>query len=470
MDTVFYIVVGIGTLFAITDWRAGLMIAIVLDCFRDPVRKMTDGEPTLLTYCVCVVWGAAFVNLFMSGNPMLRQIRRQFTWLERSMTWYVMGLLPGAVISLALYQNGILLAGLGFTSYASPLLGIALGVALAGELKFLKRLLQVYVIVNSIALVGSVAEWLQWDWPGLGGLKGFEWIRHMPGVIVQLISGFFRSPDIAGFHAANVMMVSAVLLLNRGDQPGLRRRINFLWLGTAVWSVAPLLLCGRRKMLIMPIVFVIAYLLYLQLAARRNLMQAVGYLLLIIAIGAMPLAVYRDEEGLEDHQAYYATTISDVAPRLKDNVAGGVIGTLKQSGVMGSGLGVATQGAQHFAIEARRGVWQEDGVSRLFKELGVPGVALIAIAGGMVLTQVRREIRRQTYLPLIELQALIFALVMANLASFVASHQHFSGDPANALWVLLFGGLFVGTLHLGQRLASRPTLGVDADSLTESNP
>ncbi|MDV6033288.1 MAG: hypothetical protein F9B45_25015 [Phycisphaera sp. RhM] len=458
MDSIFYIVVAIGALFAVTDWRAGLGIAIVLDCFRDPIRKMSEGEPTLLTYCVCAVWGAAFLNLFFGGHQGLRRVRFRFPWLERAMTWYLLGLIPGAVLSLALYQNGILLAGLGFISYAAPLLGVALGAALAFELKSLKRLLELYVIVNSIALIGSVAEYLMWDWPGLGGLKGFEWIRHMPGVIVRLISGFFRSPDIAGFHAANTMMVSAILLLNRGDKAGLKRRINPLWLSTAIWSVVPLLLCGRRKMLIMPVIFIIAYLLYIQLAARRSVVQVLGYIVLIVVIGAIPLAMYRDEEGIEDHQAYYATTISDVAPRLKDNVAGSVIGTLKQSGVMGSGLGVATQGAQHFAVEAREGVWQEDGVSRLFKELGVPGVVLISIAFGMVLSHCRREIRRQRYLPLIELQALIFALVMANVASFVASHQHFSGDPANALWVLLFGGCFIGTLAIqSERSGSPPT-------------
>ncbi|WP_372897935.1 hypothetical protein [Stieleria sp.] len=459
MDSIFYIVVAIGALFAVTDWRAGLGIAIVLDCFRDPIRKMSEGEPTLLTYCVCAVWGAAFLNLFFGGHEGLRRVRMRFPWLERAMIWYLFGLIPGAVLSLALYQNGILLAGLGIISYAAPLLGVALGAALAFELKSLKRLLELYVIVNSIALIGSVAEYLMWDWPGLGGLKGFEWIRHMPGVIVRLISGFFRSPDIAGFHAANTMMVSAILLLNRGDKAGLKRRINPLWLSTAIWSVVPLLLCGRRKMLIMPVIFIIAYLLYIQLAARRSVVQVLGYIVLIVVIGAIPLAMYRDEEGIEDHQAYYATTISDVAPRLKDNVAGSVIGTLKQSGVMGSGLGVATQGAQHFAVEAREGVWQEDGVSRLFKELGVPGVVLISIAIGMVLSRCRREIRRQRYLPLIELQALIFALVMANVASFVASHQHFSGDPANALWVLLFGGVFVGTLAIQKDLIGHPPPG-----------
>lgn len=445
---IYYIAVGIGALVAIADWRAGLMAAIVLDCIRDPARKLSEGEPTLATYCVCVVWGAAAINLFFGGDQGLWQIRKRFPWLERAMTWYLLGLFPGAVISLALYQNGVLLAGLGFISYAAPLLGIALGAALAYRMQTLKKLLQLYVIVNCIAFTGSVAEWLEWDWPALGGLQGFEWIRHMPGVIVRLISGFFRSPDIAGFHAANVLMVSTILLLNRGDKPGFRRSISPLWMSTAIWSVVPLVLCGRRKMLMMPVVFLVAYLLYVQLAAKHNMTRILSYVVLLIAIAAIPLALYRDEEGIEDHQAYFATTFSEVAPRLKENVAGGVVGTLRQSGVLGSGLGVATQGAQHFAVEARRDVWQEDGISRLFKELGIPGVFLIGCAFIIVLKKCRVLIRRQSYLPLIEIQAFAFALVMANLASFVASHQHFSGDPANALWVLLFAGIFVGSLGL----------------------
>lgn len=449
MDFIFYITVAIGALVAVTDWRVGLPIAIVLDCLRDPVRKLTEGEPTLVTYCVSVVWAASFVGLFFGSEGGLRQIRTRFPWVERVITWYVLGLLPGAVLSLALYQNGILLAALGFISYAAPLLGIGLGIALAFQLKHLRHLLQIYVVVNCIAFIGSIAEWLQWDWPALGGLAGFEWIRHIPGVIVRLISGFFRSPDIAGFHAANAMMVSAILLLNRGDKPGLRRRINPLWLTTAIWSFVPLLLCGRRKMLIMPVIFVAAYLLYIQLAARRNLVQVGSYLFLIVAIGAIPLLIYRDQEAIADHQAYYATTISDVAPRLRDNVAMGIVETLRQSGLMGSGLGVATQGAQHFAVEERQDAWQEDGITRLFKELGVPGVVLVLIALAVLLSNCRRMIRRQTYLPLIELQAMFFALLMANFASFVASHQHFSGDPPNALWVLLFAGVFIGTLGMG---------------------
>ena len=151
-----------------------------------------------------------------------------------------------------------------------------------------------------------------------------------------------------------------------------------------------------------------------------------------------------------EHQDYLATTMNDVAPRLKENVAGGVVETLRQSGLIGSGLGVATQGAQHFAVEARRDVWQEDGISRLFKELGIPGVLLALCAAIIAVRGCYQEVAQQKHLPLIELQGLVIALVFANFASFVASHQHFSGDPPNALWVLLFVGTFLGLLSLNR--------------------
>ena len=451
MQEVFLVAIAIGCVVAISDWRKGLLVAIVLDCVRDPVRKLTPDEPTVLTYIVCLVWGSAFLNLFLSGDRGLQFVRWRFPWLEKACTIFLIGLIPGAIISIASYQNGFVLAGLGGASYGAPLLGIALGVALAATPQYFEKLLKLYVIVNSVALVGSVAEWADWGWPAMGGLEGFEWIRHMPGVIVRLISGFFRSPDIAGFHAANAMMVSAMLLLPRTASTYGIRRINPGWVVTLIWCAVPLILCGRRKMLIMPIVFLVAYLLYMQIMAKRKMGHIVAYMLVIgfLVVGA--LSFWRDEDSLQDHQAYLATTVTDAVPRAQENIGGGVIVTLRQSGVLGSGLGVATQGAQHFAVDAaaRKGVWQEDGVSRLFKELGLPGVILFGVAFASVLKNCRIAIRYQKSAVLEETQGMSFAIVAANLSSFVVSHQHFSGDPANALWVLMFTGIFIGSLSLG---------------------
>lgn len=442
--------VGLGSVIALSDWRMGLAVAIILDCVRDPIRKMLPGEPTLVSFVICLIWGAAFVRVFFGGDRTLMFVRSRFPWIQKSMVLVVIGLIPGAMLSIILYQNGFLLAGLGSASYAAPLIGLALGAAFVSEPKRLNQLMKLYVIVNSIALTGCLAEWNGWDWPALGGMEGFNWIRYIEDGQVNLISGFFRSPDMAGFHAANAMMVSAMLILRTLD---MRRKLKVspLWMSTLVWCSIPLILCGRRKMMIIPVVFVVAYLLYLQLATSRKVGPIVGFMFVITLMTGLVLSIWRDEDSLQNHQAYVGTTVTDAVPRLQDNVIGGVATTLRQSGMFGSGLGVATQGAQHLSPSARRKsrAWQEDGVSRLFKELGVPGVLFITFAAFILSTNCLKAIKAQRYVQLQDVQAAAFSVVMGNGASFVISHQHFSGDPANALWVLLFGGVFVGTLAMG---------------------
>lgn len=421
---------------------------MILDCVRDPVRKLVPGEPNTITYAVSLVWAGLMLNMLVSQRKRLMEIRRRFMWVDQVAILLLCSLVPGALMSLSLHRFGAVLALVGFVSYSVPLLGILVGICYSFDLAAFRRLLQIYILVNSLFFVGSLAELLNWNLPGLGGLNGFIWIRYVSNDIVTLYSGFFRSPDIAGFHAANVMIASIMLLLNRGDKPRLERRMNPVWLFTASWSFVPLLLCGRRKMLVIPVVFVVTYLCYLNLFSRRDVRRVAAYIASVVAIGAVPLVLLGDRPTVDSHQAYYASTLNDLAPRLRDNVAGSVVGTLQQSGVMGGGLGVATQGAHYFSGGKGLNAWQEDGVSRLFMELGIPGVIMISIAAIILLRRLGAEARKGGYAPLVELRAMMFAMSAGNLASFVASHQHFSSDPANTLWVLIFFGMFIGALAI----------------------
>ncbi|OUT54278.1 MAG: hypothetical protein CBB71_22845 [Rhodopirellula sp. TMED11] len=448
MANAFYLLCLIGGLIGARNWKHGLVIAMILDCARDPVRKLVPGEPTTITYAVGLVWAGLMLNMLVSQRKRLMEIRQRFLWIDQVVILLLCSLVPGALMSLSLHKFGPVLALVGFVSYSVPLLGILVGICYTFDLAAFRRLLQVYIFVNSLFFIGSLAELLNWGWPGLGGLSGFHWIRYTSNDIVTLYSGFFRSPDIAGFHAANVMIASIMLLLNRGDKPRLERRMNPVWLFTASWSFVPLLLCGRRKMLVIPVVFVVTYLCYLNLFSRRDVRRVAAYIASVVAIGAVPLILLGNRSTVDSHQAYYASTLSDLAPRLRDNVAGSVVGTLQQSGVMGGGLGVATQGAHYFSSDQALNAWQEDGVSRLFMELGIPGVIMIGLAGIILIRRLGAEARKGGYAPLVELRAMMFAMSAGNLASFVASHQHFSSDPANTLWVLIFFGMFMGALAI----------------------
>ncbi len=189
-------------------------------------------------------------------------------------------------------------------------------------------------------------------------------------------------------------------------------------------------------------------------------------LALLIASGATFYFVDENSD-LDHHQIYLSTTIYDIVPKLYEHSFQGSIVTINQSGLLGSGLGVVTQGAQYAGVD-RTKAWQEDGVSRLFKELGVVGVFFFVFAG----IQYAREAVRAFGMKIKEqvrviLQNAGIAIFIANAACFAVSHQHISGDAANGILPLLFlGGLF-GHILGEQRTARRA---VQTMTLSEGVP
>ncbi len=96
--------------------------------------------------------------------------------------------------------------------------------------------------------------------------------------------------------------------------------------------------------------------------------------------------------------------------------------------------------------------WQEDGGRRLFMELGVFGVLLVALAGFLF---VQSYIAALRFLPprhpLQMLQIGVTAVVLANLGSFAISHQQYSSDPSTGMMVCMMIG-FVFSCPLAKEL------------------
>jgi hypothetical protein len=441
MDLLLISLVGVCCLVSLFNWRQGLYLGIILDVLRDPVRKLTTGEPAWMTQVMVPVWAAILVGCLTQKATVARDLRRFFPGVRKGVLVLCASLIPGLAMSMLLYQNGWLVAAIGGVSYLGPLAGLLIGACLAMEKQDVFRFLRLYIIVNSLAFVGSQAEYFRLDWVGLGGMAGVEWIRHIPGVQVRMISGFFRSPDIAGFHAANVIVFAALMAIPkfRGD------RVRPLWLMFAAWAVAVVFLAGRRKMLAIPLVFLFVFVGVNAIRKQRNAGRSISFLLMsVIMLGAGVTYVLSGETELDQHTAYYSTILGDAIPKLYDSSFGQSIETVRQSGILGSGLGVASQGAQHTGID-RKGVWQEDGTSRLFKELGVVGVILFAFALLLFAGEFRRALRGSLSDPVRAFfQSAGLAIAGGNLAAFVISHQHISGDAANGLLPLLFLGGVLG--------------------------
>jgi hypothetical protein len=440
----YYFCVFLAAAVALYDWRKGIYFCIVLDALRDPVRKLSPDQSVVVTVVVGLVWGAVFVGALVREQDRLTAFFRAYPRLRLALVLLVAGLLPGAAMSLISYAGGWKLAAAGLVSYLAPVLGIAVGYCFARDLRDVWRLLSLYCVVNAVALSGAALEFCNVSLPGLGGI-GIDWLRTRAGAdAVDLICGFYRSPDVLGLHAAQTAMFAGVLAVRE------RGRGRAGWIAVIVWAGVCLLLSGRRKMIAMPILFAAVYLC---LAWRRLPARAKAWSLATAAVSVLAFAGAVSWSGIGPQYTDYArSTVGDGFERFSHNSLGGTITTLRQAGPLGYGLGTATQGAYHLAAHGLN-TWQEDGVSRFFAEAGVPGTVLIAISMWLLFSTSWRVVRRGPHGAgdHRRLQACLAGIVLANGASFAISHQAYSGDPSTVMLVAMCLGLLLS----GPVLASR---------------
>jgi hypothetical protein len=155
-----------------------------------------------------------------------------------------------------------------------------------------------------------------------------------------------------------------------------------------------------------------------------------------------------------EQTSVYAETAMATQEELTSRIEGGIFETFQQFGYLGAGLGTATQGVRHLLGTDLNVGWQEGGLGKLAIEVGLPGiVALIAI-----LATLARILLTLTGIPDVEgssqfVRAMLFALVIANMAFFVASAQAYS-DAILALMTGFFAGCLFATARLDELLAA----------------
>jgi len=458
METIYYALVAVAFFLAIGNWRAGLYACILFDAMRDPIRKLSADQPVAITVAVCVVWIGVFLGAAKTHRAELRDaMRRQFPKLRAGIQCLVVALIPGAALSVVLYQRGYLLAAIGGISYLAPLVGLAIGFLVPRNQRDIERILMFYTVLNSSLLIGAVLEYNGSDLPGLGGIS-MSWIRQMQGLEVNLISGFYRSPDILGLHAAHVVMFSTILAL-RAKGPG-----RFGWSTLAMWGGMCLLLAGRRKTIAIPFIFVAAYLLLSLWRGSRVSRGAIILAGVAALVTAGTLTLMREAEVSTEYTDYASTLIDRGGTRSKEIVVGSVLSTLHQSGLLGDGLGVATQGSHYVKVTVSRSGWQEDGASRLFKELGLAGVLFVGLAAILCAQALAGALNVMPAAhPAADLQLCLLCVVLGNAACFVASHQIYSGDPASSLFVVSLLGMVFGLtkVWMQQKRNWQPHLATD---------
>jgi hypothetical protein len=437
-------------LLVLVDWRKAVFCVVVLAILLDPLRKLTPGAPAFLELTTALPILAIIFKITFGTNKKRRADFSQLnlSTLKTATFIFAASCVPAALISLTYGPGSWMLTIFGAISYSTLIASIFVGTQFANSEQTLRRLLVLYCLISTVMLGGAFLEYAGFSAGSpLIGTDVFDtdWVKYHGYQQIHLIAGFYRSPDVMGWHAATVVMLSALLFFTSP------RKRRWLWIAITLIAAAALLLSGRRKMVFMIPVFVASLSMIFALSGRQKWLSKVPLLLAApLAFGLVVALWAASDSPLTD---YYFGNQDQAAYQISDQGFHGLSATLQQFGFFGGGLGVATPGTQHLDV-SRPYVWQESGSSRVLVELGVPGFAflllliLVALKAGFDSTvgALRRRDRLAPY------PACLLALVVANLSSLFVSGQILA-DP----FVIFFIGFSIGIcIGYSSRGKSRP--------------
>jgi hypothetical protein len=427
---------------ALTNWRHGWMAAVVCGILQDPVRKLTPGTPPALTMSIVAVYAVILFAALTSLRKDRVDFAKRFPNLTSIITLFLVMLGFAALNGLATFGLGAWqVPALSLLIYLLPFPAVLLGYAWLQREEQLVRFFMFYAILTSIAMIGTPLEYFRFDSRVLGvvAMPG-DYIRHLTGLQIRILSGIYRAPDIMGWHAAMLTAIGATLAI--------RARAfarAWPWVLVAAWGFLNCMISGRRKAIYMVAVFALAFLW--RFIRRMSNTQIALVLVLGLAL-AFVMTEIRSREDSEVYARGAKTSTTEVLQRLE----GGVIGTFEQGSLLGSGLGSATQGIRHVSGRESDFGWQEGGLGKLAAELGVQGL----FAAALLVWALLRMMLRITAVGDIPgtsqvVRVSLFALVIANIGNFLASAQAYS-DPVLTLMTAFFVGCLFATAALDERL------------------
>lgn len=429
---------------ALIDWRRAWIMAILCGVVQDPLRKLTTGSPVFMTFSIVAVYAAIMVVNQRNLQTNAREFAKRFSNITSWFGLFFFFLILAAMNGLFTYGVGLWQVPLlSLFVYLLPIPAMLVGYIYLTDEPLLYRFFRFYAAVTSVALIGSLLEYLRVDSKALGMVAQVgDQIRHLPGIQIRMISGFYRAPDIMGWHAATLTSIAIAMVVRGG-----MGRSSWPWMTAAAWGFYNCMISGRRKAVYYVAVFALVF--FWRYAKRLKPAHIASF---IVMAGVLTYVVHRIEsnEGSSVYARGAATTKAEVAERLE----GGLGETIRQFGIMGAGLGTATQGIRHITGSDTNIGWQEGGLGKLAIELGVPGLIAALL---FVLAMMRMMLRISKHPDIDEssqfVRVMLLALVVANMANFIASAQAYS-DPVLTLMTAFFVGCLFATATLDERAAA----------------
>jgi hypothetical protein len=446
------LLLAVPVLWAIAEWRLGLLLCLATAILQDPLRKLTPDQPVLFVVFVGVVFGGACIGALIRGirlNPNI--LFKRYRHLTMPFSLLLLLIIVQAFNSYLRFDN-LLIPLIGLLTYVLPFPSIVFAYQLVfrqGEFR-INQFMKWYIVCISLVLTTVYLQFAGYDWPVFGQVGPLMIIfDQYTGLILPSNSGLFRASEIAAWHA---MTAACFVMLMT-----FLRRTNFTRLLTAVIIVGVLIgigiLTGRRKTVIEFAVFIATYFILWTIFEKR-----VGKLA-IIGLTTATLAGYavlagelregiaeRVDAGSLNYSVYLerSQAVFQEAPtRFVELGIAPIMWAYDSFGLFGAGLGVGTQGTQHFGGGGDISAAAEGGLGKITLELGIPGLFVLGWFAILLFRYVWRIIRAASRhsVRMGRLSFGLFSFLVANLAGFSVATQAY-GD----LFVLLILGWTLGFL------------------------
>jgi len=438
-----FMLVFAGCAVAFFRWRWGVFAAILVGLVQDPLRKMVPGVPGYLAMASMPIWMATISSAFFCGEANVRSFLSNFPRLSKWTGVFCLYLLIPATLSLSYGHNTWMITVLGAVSYLSAFFIIVCGWRFPTSHDSIVKILCFYACCNALLLIGGPLDYFGLA-EGLAAV-GTEvmdkiWVTYRTGEALFMYAGFFRSPDVMGWHAALLTMVASVMAVRS------RGWLRWVWIALATWGMLNLWICGRRKMIAMlPVFWGGLLILTFRLRGMKRTVFLAGVLSMVVGLAWYGVTRTYHETAVD---TFYGTTFDDWDDRVMAHGVDAVMGTIKQAGFWGYGLGMGQQGVHHIKADKPR-LWQEGGPGKMVAELGVPGSILLLIIMYVTFLSAYYVVKMHSPFASFYLYAGVFSVLIANMAAAVVSAQIF-GDP----FIMLFLALIMGLLLSGSRLQS----------------
>ena len=444
ITVIFAAILLLAIMIALMNWRHGWFAAIVCGVLQDPFRKLTPGTPAMMSMSIVAVYMVILVAAAGTLYRNRRDFALRFPNVYNAVFVVVVFLIVAGLRGVANFGIEMWkVPALSFLIYCIPIPAVLLGYSWLTREEQLVRFYTFYSVLTSIALIGTPLEFLRVQWRGLG-MVAMPWgfIRHLPGLQIRVLSGIYRAPDIMGWHAAMLTIIGITMAM--------RARVltrAWPWIAVAGWGFFNCIISGRRKAIYMVAAFAVAF--FWRYLKRLTTAQLSSVILVGLALTGVVYVVARSEQS-SVYTKGAKTTSTEILGRLE----GGTAGSLQQHGILGAGLGAATQGVRHLTGSATDLGWQEGGMAKLVVELGVPGLLAVMLLAWTMF----RMMLRITAVGDIEgtsqiLRVSLFGIIVANAMNFLASAQAYS-DPVLTLGSAFFLGCLFATATLDERVAA----------------